>query len=371
MKAVYSRHAADGVKAAAASGAAPKPRKGEALVRVACAGVNPVDAKHVFGDKLPAALESLAVRAVEGLVPGFDLAGTVVSAPPRSAFSTGARVFGCVPPFRGTLQPLVCVPVDQLCATPAALSDAEAASLGIPGVTAVQALRQHGVGNGSSVLVVGASGGVGHIAVQVARGLGAARVVGVCSAKNAAFVRGLGADAVVPYDAEGESVVDGLQRWVEAEGGKPFDVVLDTVSSHDATDRAFRYEERLREATSPALVASGPGADPHNYVTIGSKTPGWIAAGLKRVFGINCFAAGRELFWIKFPGCAPDLEKLAALAEQGKLRPTLAATLPCTDTGVQQAFRMMRERRTVGKVVVDLAGPVPSDDASDAVVAPA
>jgi NADPH:quinone reductase-like Zn-dependent oxidoreductase len=121
---------------------------------------------------------------------------------------------------------------------------------------------------------------VGHLAVQIAKARGAGSVAAVCSGKNAAFVRSLGADDVVDYtrsrsaaetgaavdttgaagravvDTDADTVVRDLQDIVEARGGAPFDVVIDTVSSHDARDAAWEYERRIRAASDPPLVAS-------------------------------------------------------------------------------------------------------------------
>ena len=122
-----------------------------------------------------------------------------------------------------------------------------------PGLTV--ALRQHGFAPGARVLVIGASGGVGHLAVQVASARGAGLVVGVCSGRNVEFVQSLGADDVLDYEAlkppdddetgvRPDPLVERLREVLSAHGGRPFDLVLDTVSSHDARDRAHAYKSR-------------------------------------------------------------------------------------------------------------------------------
>ena len=152
-------------------------------------------------DKLPAFLRPLA-RRVDGTIAGFELSGVVDRAPPNSGFAVGDEVFGAVPPFRGSFAELVRVPLHPVAKKPASLSHAEAAALVLPGVTVTQLLDQHGFEPGQRLLIIGASGGVGHLAVKLAKARGAKSVVGVCSAANAAFVRSCGADAVVAYDAE-------------------------------------------------------------------------------------------------------------------------------------------------------------------------
>jgi len=151
----------------------PPGRSSDALlVRVVACGINPVDAKFVVADKLPERFRWLARRAVNGCVAGFDLSGVVEHAPEGSGFKRGDEVFGAVPPFRGSFAELVSVPLDQVALKPSSLTHAQAAALVLPGITVCQALAQHGFRPGQSVLVVGGSGGVGHLAIQIAKAQG-------------------------------------------------------------------------------------------------------------------------------------------------------------------------------------------------------
>jgi len=147
-------------------------------------------------------------------------------------------------------------------------------------------------------------------------------------------------------------VVEALEETV-IRVGKPFDMVLDTVSSHLAVDTAFSYETRIRRCSTP-LLEQGSGADVHNYVIIGAHTSMWIVAGIKRLCGLNLFQRGHELFWVRFPNSSGELESLRGYAEAGKLHPRLAAVLPLTSEGVQEAFRQLHSRRTQGKIVVQV-----------------
>jgi len=171
-------------------------------------------------------------------------------------------------------------------------------------------------------------------------------------------------------------VVEALEETV-IRVGKPFDMVLDTVSSHLAVDTAFSYETRIRRCSTP-LLEQGSGADVHNYVIIGAHVSGpeyqtplwacgvathpaapmqtsmWIVAGIKRLCGLNLFQRGHELFWVRFPNSSGELESLRGYAEAGKLHPRLAAVLPLTSEGVQEAFRQLHSRRTQGKIVVQV-----------------
>ena len=326
-------------------------------MRVKACGVNPVDAKGVIGDKLPPFMRGFARRLVDGKIAGFDLSGVVEHAPPGCGFAVGDEVYGAVPPFRGALAELVSVPLDQVARKPESLTHEQAAALVLPGVTVAQLLDQHGFAPGQHVLVLGASGGVGHLAVQIARARGAGFVAGVCSAKNAAFVESVGAHAVAAYDQPGndDALVASLESMV-ARRERPFDLVIDTVTSHDERDASCAYERRVRGARG-VLAEAGEGKkkgekNKGDYVTIGGGTAEWLKAGVKRVSGIDLFAKGRELFWIRFPGCGKDLEALRALAEEKRIKPRVAQTFPLTSRGARDAFAALHSRRTVGKVVV-------------------
>ena len=373
--AVYDRGCPEGIRVVA-NRALPAPSKNALLVRVKACGVNPVDAKGVIGDKLPPFMRGFARRLVDGKIAGFDLSGVVEHAPPGCGFAVGDEVYGAVPPFRGALAELVSVPLDQVAAKPRSLTHEEAAALVLPGVTVAQLLDQHDFAAGQHVLVLGASGGVGHLAVQILRARGAGFVAGVCSAKNAAFCESVGAHAVAAYDADdakkekknrndaddrGDALVASLRSMVE-KNERPFDLVIDTVTSHDARDASCAYERRVRGAKG--VLADARDANVKNkkgslgeYVVIGGGTAEWLKAGLKRVCGIDLFAKGRELFWIRFPGCRKDLDSLRALADGAEdtsrgIKPRIAQTHPLTSEGARAAFAALHSRRTVGKVVV-------------------
>jgi reticulon-4-interacting protein 1, mitochondrial len=121
----------------------PRPRRGHVLVRVEAAGLNPVDAKEIIGDKLPHSwtyTRSWIRSSISGKIPGFDFAGTCVvhddvgaPTPGNNPFSDGAKVFGTMPPFQGTLAEYISVPLDQICSMPETLKFEEAAALPLVG----------------------------------------------------------------------------------------------------------------------------------------------------------------------------------------------------------------------------------------------
>ena len=348
----------------------PVPRRGHgnALIKVHSCGVNPVDAKYIIGDKLPESWMSWSARKANGHTPGFDFSGVIVDVAPSNHLDlkVGDEVFGfaCNPAhlvlrpwsrLHGSFAEYVTAPLDQLARKPAALSHTVAAALPLAGTTALQAFKQHSVREGQRVLIIGASGGVGHVAVQVAKHMGT-RVAAVCSSRNASFVTECGADAVLTYD-DGD-VFNKIAADVASVGA--YDFVLDCVSSADPRDSAHGYAARVR-SMSPPVIACGKGADAHCYVVLGGATRHWGTALLKRFFHINCFEQGFELFWIKMPRSCSVLQQLATFADassgEGRprpLRPRVSTVLELSESGAQRAFDELRGRHTSGKIVLDV-----------------
>ena len=188
----------------------------EVLVRVHAAGVDRGVWHVMTGLPYPIRLAGYGFRAPKYGVPGSDLAGVVTAVGADvTRFAPGDEVFGT---GIGTYAEYARAREDQLAAKPSALSFEQAAALPVSGVTALQALRDRGaVQPGQHVLVIGASGGVGTFAVQLAKAFGA-EVTGVCSTTKVDLVRSLGADHVVDYSREAlAEVADHVVSLAEAE----------------------------------------------------------------------------------------------------------------------------------------------------------
>ncbi|WP_353814714.1 NAD(P)-dependent alcohol dehydrogenase [Agromyces sp. SYSU T00266] len=196
----------------------PQPDRADVLVEVGAASVHPGDYFVMTG-------EPYVVRLVFGLrrprhgIPGMDLAGVVAAVGKGvTALRPGDEVFGWS--ANGALAEYACVPADNLVSVPGNLSIAEVAAVPTSAMTALQALRDiANVRPGQTVLVTGASGGVGTFAVQIAKASGA-EVTGVCSTRNADLVRSLGADHIVDY-----TETDFTRT------GRRYDVILDNVEA--------------------------------------------------------------------------------------------------------------------------------------------
>lgn len=195
------------------------PAADEVQIRVHAAALNPIDWQMIEGNR------KLISRRAFPFVPLFDLAGVVVAVGDRvTRFRAGDAVHTDNEAFGGGASHFVNVREDLVSLKPEQLTFAEAAALPLSAQTALLALQEGGVGPGSRIAIVGASGGVGTYAVQIAKALGAAHVVGVCSARNEEFVRSLGADATIDYTTT---------TPLEALPDRPLDVVLDCVGGRD------------------------------------------------------------------------------------------------------------------------------------------
>lgn len=298
----------------------PTPADDQVLVRVEAAGVNRGDWHATTG--LPYIVRIAEFGAVRPtvVVRGTDIAGTVTAVGSDvRRFRPGDTVFGWAD---GAFAEHAVTTADRLVTTPSRMSATQAAAVPTTGVTALQAVRDAGgVQPGHRVLVVGASGGVGSFAVQIARTVGA-EVTGVTSSRNVDLVRSLGATHVVDYTTR--DVADGPERY---------DVIIDAAGAHGPS--AWRR----------ALTATG------TLVLIGGPRGRWVGGMLR--FGaalVLSRVVSQRLVPLFATPHAADLAELAAFATAGKLTPVLDRTFALPDTA--DAIRHVAAGHTRGKVVV-------------------
>jgi NADPH:quinone reductase-like Zn-dependent oxidoreductase len=292
----------------------PEPGPGEVLVRVCATSVNPLDWKI--------RARRSRVRPKTGMprVLGFDLSGVVEQVGPEvKVVRAGEAVYGLIDYRRdGADAEYVRTREAFLYPKPAALSHEEAAALPLAGLTALQALRLLArMQEGERVLVIGATGGVGHLAVQIARAYGA-RVAAVCAAAHADTVRGLGAEAVYPYDAG------------DVPEAERFDIVFDTVKARTDAWARRRLNPRGR------------------YVSTEPDLAGLFRARLMKLVGV------RERCRVVV--VMPDrhgLRYLGELVERGALRPVVQRVYPLEE--LAEAHRVSQAGHVVGKLVVKVA----------------
>lgn len=285
----------------------PEPGPGEVLVQVHAAGVNPVDWKiadgmgrHIPGFELPHTL-------------GCDVSGVVVDLGPQvTAFAIGDEVFGYTSLARpGCYAHFVIARPDELALKPASLSHVEAAAIPVAGLTAWEAMFDAaGLSAGQTVLIHAAAGGVGSIAVQLAKARGA-RVIGTASGSNEALVRSLGADEFINYrETEFDEAVQGV------------DVVFDTIGG-ETQSRSFQV---LRPNGFLVSVVSPP--DPGDTRRAGVRS-GFIAV---RTNGAR-------------------LAEIVDLVNSGQVRAEVARKFPLEQ--VVDALRESQAGRTRGKLIVE------------------
>lgn len=301
----------------------PTPGDDDVLVRVRAAGVNPADVFLTTGR--PAMMRlAIGLRRPRPATRGQDVAGTVVAVGANvTAFRPGDAVYGegDFGKTTGSYAEYARLPHTVLAPKPERLTFEQAAALPMVGLTARRALQVAGVGPGQRVLVNGASGGVGHAAVQLAVALGA-EVTGVCSTRNVELVRGLGAAHVVDYTRE--DLTERTERY---------DVILDNVAN-----LPLRRVRRLLTPRGTLLLNSGHGG------RVLGPLPRMVRGAVLSLVGPQTIRP-----FTMSPTTA-DLVALTGLVDAGALTPVVERTYPLTETAA--AIEHVAGGHVAGKVVV-------------------
>ncbi|MFD5592557.1 NAD(P)-dependent alcohol dehydrogenase [Streptomyces griseorubiginosus] len=300
----------------------PVPGAGEVLVRVHAASVNAYDWHYLHGDPRIARL-SLGMRSPKVRIRGRDFAGRVAAVGPGvEGLHPGDEVYG---EADGTFAEFVCAKDSETDLKPAGLGFEQAAAMPLAANTALIGLRDvAGLRAGQSVLVNGASGGVGSFAVQLAKAYGA-EVTGVCGARNVALVGSLGADDVVDYTREDF-----------ARAGRRYDVVLDLVGNRSLAD--------LRRATTPSgtVVLSGGG------VFEGGSLLGPVRL-IVRGRLLSPFVRQRVLP-LTAKASKANLAVLRELVDAGKITPAVERMYPLSEAA--EAIRHLEVEHARAKIVI-------------------
>jgi NADPH:quinone reductase-like Zn-dependent oxidoreductase len=300
--------------------AKPAAGDGEALVRVRAAGVDQGVWHLMVGMPYVMRLVGFGVRAPKNPLLGYDVAGRVEAVGANAgAFRPGDEVFGTC---RGSFAEYAVARADRLAAKPDNVSFEQAAATPISGYAALQAARDHGkVKAGQRVLIIGAGGGVGTFAVQIAKADGA-EVTGVCGTAKTELVRSIGADHVIDYTKE--DFADARVRY---------DVILDIAGN--------RPLSQLRRVLTPRGT----------LVIVGAEDAGnWLGIRRQlRAASLSPFVHQKLGFFISKER-SQDLEALRNLLETGAVRSIVDRTFPLD--AVPEAIRYLREGRSHGKVVI-------------------
>jgi NADPH:quinone reductase-like Zn-dependent oxidoreductase len=295
----------------------------EVLVRVRAAGVDRGVVHVMTGLPYPIRLAGYGLRAPKNPVLGMDLAGIVEAVGKDvTRFGRGDEVFGI---GKGAFAEYTRAPESKLAPKPANVSFEQAAVVAVSGLTALQGLRDHGrVRTGQKVLIVGASGGVGTYAVQLARAFGA-EVSAVCSTTKVDMVRALGAEHVMDYTHDDF-----------ADGERHYDVILDIGGNASLS--------RLRRALAPKGT----------LVIAGGETDGrWLGGSDRqlRALVLSRFVSQKLTTFV----CSEnheDMIVLKELIEAGKVAPVIDRTYPLSE--VPEAIRYLEHGRARGKVVINV-----------------
>jgi NADPH:quinone reductase-like Zn-dependent oxidoreductase len=296
----------------------PAPGEGQVLVEVHAAGLDR-GTEHVMTGKPYAVRLAMGVRRPRQPVPGRDVAGVVVSVGAGvTRFAPGDEVYGVGP---GSFADYAVASEDKLARKPENLTFAQAAVLPISAGTALQAIETARLTAGQSVLVTGASGGVGSYAVQLAADLGA-EVTAVCSTAKVDHVTALGAHHVID-----RSTVD----W--SDGGRHYDVILDIAGNPALA--------RLRRALTPRGTAVFVGGEGAGAITgMGRQLRGAALSPFIKQRLVPLVARER----------ATDYERLSQMVQGGRLTPSLDRTYPLEDAA--DAVRQLEEGSVRGKVAI-------------------
>jgi NADPH:quinone reductase-like Zn-dependent oxidoreductase len=301
----------------------PVPKGDEVLVRVHAAGLHRGDWHVMTG--LPYLIRmvvpTLGLRRPKVPVLGMDVAGRVEAVGSNvTRFRPGDAVFGWCD---GSFAEYACAPADHFAAKPAALTFEQAAVVPISGFAALQALRDVGeVQAGQKVLVIGAAGGVGSFAVQLAKAFGA-QVTGVCSTAQVELVRSIGADDVIDYTRD--EITDGTRHW---------DLILDTAG--------HRSLSQLQRALTPRGT----------LVIVGSEGRGRWLGGFDRSLRAPVLSrfVGQRLRMLSSKPRPEDLRFLRELMEDGKVTPVIGRTYRLRE--VPEAIRYLVEGHGGGGKIV-------------------
>ncbi len=302
--------------------ARPEISDGDVLLKVHAAGVDR-GAWHLMTGKPYLLRLGFGLRKPRNPVRGREVAGTVVAAGSAvTRFAAGDEVYGI---GTGTYAEYACAREDKLARKPANLTFEQASVVPVSALTALQALTDAGhVKTGQKVLVIGASGGVGSFAVQLAKAFGA-QVTGVCSTAKLDLVRSLGADHAIDYTTS--DFADGQHRY---------DLILD-IGGNPALSR-------LRRALAPSGTA----------VLVGGEEGGSLTGGMGRqlrAMAQSRFSGQRLTSWLCKERAA-DLDRLTELIEAAKLTPSIDRAY--TLEQVPEALRRLEAGEARGKIAITI-----------------
>lgn len=302
----------------------PVPGEKDILIKVHAASVNPLDWHYMRGTPYVLRLFS-GLGAPDDPRVGVDFSGTVEAVGKNvTLFQVGDPVFGGA---KGSFAEYVTRQEDSdaIARKPDAVPHEQAAAIGIAGITALQAVRDHGkIKPGDRVLINGASGGVGTLAVQIAKHYGA-EVTGVCSTRNLEMVRSIGADHVIDYKKDNYTLSEA-----------PYDVIIDMVGNHSISDN--------RKVLKPE----------GKMVMVGGKKGNWIAPFVGSMSAaLHSPFTEQEIGSMLAEFRKEDLDLLAELILAGELQSIIGSRFSLADAA--EAIRHSEQGHAKGKIILEVS----------------
>ena len=302
----------------------PAPQDDEVLIKIHAASINSRDWRYMRANPFFIRLMPGGLLRPKNKILGGDVAGQVEAIGNNAKrFKPGDEVFGYLPSAtgRGTFAEYVCAKENTITLKPANLTFKQVAAVPVAAMTALQGLRDKGnIQPGQKVLIIGASGGVGTFAVQIAKAFGA-EVTAVCSTRNLGMVRSLGADHVLDYKKE-----DFTQN------GQQYDLILAVNGYHPISDY-------LR-----ALKPEG------TYVVVGGSMFQLIQAASNKRRNSN--TGGQKTYIASLVQSQKDLDDIKELLESGKIMPVIDGCYPLRKTA--EAFWYFEKEHPKGKVIISV-----------------
>lgn len=301
----------------------PKYGDTEVLVKVMASAINPIDYKLRW--------------PIGGPVVGIDFSGIIEQVGSKvENFQVGDEVYG---KSKGSLAELAVARCSEIGKKPTSISHGETAAMPVTYLTSLQVLRDSGaLEKNGRVLIIGASGGCGISATQLATALGAGEIVGVCSGKNEEFVKSHGVHHVIDYTKDDILTYCQNGEGVIVEDNK-FDIVYDAATASGGG-------EDYKAKSMQVLKGGTPKGRHGQYVAINGSMGMWI-----RKFTIGC---QKNQHLVLCNTNSKDLNFLAGLVDEGKLKPVIAELLPFDKENVEKGFNLLKSRRVVGKIVFEI-----------------
>jgi len=307
----------------------PEVKPGFVIVKQESFSINPVDYKFILGN-----LSIVEATRSFPIIPGFDVAGTIVQTAPGSRFSIGDKVLGYQSvTLRACCAENVSIAETNCVLRPDNITDAQAGGVPLVGVTSWQSLKLCDVSDRSKILILGGTTATGIMGIQIAVALGAT-VLTTCSSRNSKIVTELGANEFCDYHEE---------KWWEKWANAGITAIYDCVGGYESWEKA--------------QTVLGPEG---KFVTIAGDRQDKLGP-------VRLLDTGRKLAWRKMGELVgkkpkyvlhtafPDTSSLQAVADlisEGKVRPMVDSTFSFTQSGVCDAFRKLMAGRCVGKVVI-------------------